>query len=102
MICAELAVTVGGGHVGMMVTVLVKMAAEAVALAECALEAGDVDQHRKMGEAARVHMVFAREICAKDAKARAEGGKPHDPLASYIATSQVDPNSGSNEDPTDA
>lgn len=68
--CAEIARDVGGGSCGVVASAMVKLAAEALALAEYALEKGDFDQHRKLGESARMHLVYAREHAAKAALAR--------------------------------
>jgi hypothetical protein len=82
----ELAVTVGGGTCGVVPSALLKLAAQAMALAEAALEAGDVDAHRKLGETARMHLVYAREICAKDAQARPKART--NPLAAFLPTEE--------------
>ena len=66
----ELAATVGNGVCGIIPSALLKLAAQSLALAEAALEAGDIEAHRKLGETARMHMVYARELAAKDAVAR--------------------------------
>lgn len=79
----ELAATVGAGHCGIIPSALLKLAAQAMALAEAALEAGDVDAHRKLGETARMHLVYAREIAAKDAQARPKARA--NPLAAFMA-----------------
>lgn len=81
--CNEIATTAGGGFCGILPSALVKLAAEAMALAEAALEAGNIELHRKLGETARGHLVYARELAAKDAKARREARGPEDPLARF-------------------
>jgi hypothetical protein len=68
--CSELARDVGGGVCGVVASALVKLAAEALALSEQALEDGDLDLHRKLAESSRMHLVYAREHCAKAAVAR--------------------------------
>jgi hypothetical protein len=79
--CSELARTVGGGVCGIIPSLLVKHAAVATALAEMALDAGDTDKAVKYAESSRSHLLFARELCAKDAAARPR--VPVDPLAAY-------------------
>ncbi|HSY20680.1 MAG TPA: hypothetical protein VK841_01115 [Polyangiaceae bacterium] len=68
--CSELAATVGGGRCGIIASALVKLASEDMAMREAALTAGEVDLARKLGESARGHLVYSREICAKDAAVR--------------------------------
>ena len=68
--CSELATNVGGGQCGLIASALVKLASEDMALREAALEAGQVDTARKLGESARMHLLYARETAAKDAKGR--------------------------------
>ena len=80
----ELATVVGGGHCGIMSSALVKLAAESMALAEAALERGEIEAHRKLGESARLHMVYARELCAKDAESRKANAPWVDPLAGFL------------------
>lgn len=78
-LCAELARTVGGGTCGIAESALVKLASEDMALREAALESGDTALAVKLGESSRMHMLYAREMCAKNAKARADNegaGKP--------------------------
>ncbi len=77
--CAELARTVGGGHCGIIPSLFVKHASVATALAEQALDEGDKDRAVKFAEASRMHLLYARELCAKDAKARREAGPERDP-----------------------
>jgi hypothetical protein len=67
--CTELARTVGGGVCGMLASLLVKLASEDVAMREQALEEKDREGARKLGESARGHLMYAREVCAKDAQA---------------------------------
>lgn len=66
----ELAATVGGGQCGILASLFVKLGVEDIALRETALAGGDVDMARKLGESARMHLLYARETCAKDARAR--------------------------------
>lgn len=68
--CSELARTVGGGACGIIPSLFVKHASVATALAEQALDEGDKDRAVKFAEASRMHLLYAREICAKDAKER--------------------------------
>lgn len=81
--CAELARTVGGGVCGVIPSLFVKHAAVATALAEQALENGDAASAVKFAEASRMHLIYGRELCAKDAAARPR--RPVDPLAYEIA-----------------
>ncbi len=77
--CSELAATVGAGRCGIIASALVKLASEDLALREAALVAGEVDLARKLGESTRMHLLYAREIAAKDGEARArlgDGGPP--------------------------
>lgn len=69
--CSELAATVGGGVCGLMASALVKLASEDMALRESALEKGNVDLARRLGESTRMHLLYAREVAAKDGDARA-------------------------------
>ncbi len=75
-LCGELARTVGGGACGIIPSLFVKHACVATALAEQALDEGDKDRAVKYAEASRMHLLYARELCAKDAASR-----PHDPTA---------------------
>lgn len=68
--CAELARTVGGGVCGIIPSLFVKHASVATALAEQALDEGDKDRAVKYAEASRMHLLYAREICGKDAQSR--------------------------------
>ena len=70
MTCGELARTVGGGICGIIPSLFVKHASVATALSEMALDAGDTDRAVKYAEASRMHLMYARELCAKDALAR--------------------------------
>ncbi len=81
MTCAELARTVGGGLCGIIPSLFVKHASVATALSEMALDKGDTDRAVKYAEASRMHLMYAREICAKDALARPKA--PFDPLAAW-------------------
>lgn len=74
--CAELARTVGGGVCGIIPSLFVKHAAVATALAEQALDEGDKDRAVKYAEASRMHLLYARELCAKDAKERPKQANP--------------------------
>lgn len=80
-VCSELARNVGGGACGMIASLLAKLGVEDIAMREAALEAGDTDLARRLGESGRMHLMYAREVCAKDAAARPE--KPID-LASEL------------------
>jgi hypothetical protein len=85
--CAELARTVGGGHCGIIPSLFVKHASVATALAEQALDEGDKDRAVKFAEASRMHLLYARELCAKDASARRElASAPHAALFEALAT----------------
>jgi hypothetical protein len=75
--CSELARTVGGGVCGIIPSLFVKHASVATALSEQALDEGDKDRAVKYAEASRMHLLYARELCAKDADAR---GKAPDAL----------------------
>jgi hypothetical protein len=79
--CSELARTVGGGVCGIIPSLFVRHAAIATALSEMALDGGDADRAVKFAEASRMHLMYAREICAKDAASRPR--VPVDPLAAY-------------------
>jgi hypothetical protein len=68
--CAELARNVGAGECGIIASALVKLASEDMALRESALATGAIDLARKLGESARMHLLYSREICVKDAEAR--------------------------------
>jgi hypothetical protein len=68
--CAELARTVGAGVCGIIPSLFVKHASVATALAEQSLDEGDRDRAVKYAEASRMHLLYARELCAKDAKER--------------------------------
>ena len=81
MTCAELARTVGGGTCGIIPSLFVKHASVATELSEMALDSGDTDRAVKYAEASRMHLMYAREICAKDAIARPRA--PFDPLAAW-------------------
>lgn len=70
--CSELARNVGAGECGIIASALVKLAAEDMAMREQAMTEGNRDEARKMGESARMHLMYARETCAKDAIARRE------------------------------
>jgi hypothetical protein len=62
----ELARVVGGGACGMIASVLVKLAVEDIAMRETAMTEGNRDEARRLGESARMHLLYARETCAKD------------------------------------
>ena len=79
--CAELALTVGGGVCGIIPSLFVKHASVATALSEQALDTGDTDRAVKYAEASRMHLLYARELCAKDAAARPKVWR--DPLAAF-------------------
>jgi hypothetical protein len=81
--CSELAATVGAGHCGIIASLLVKLASEDIALREAALDGDNVEAARKLGESARMHLLYAREIAAKDGEARAKARGPRDPLAAF-------------------
>jgi hypothetical protein len=63
----ELARTVGGGVCGILPSLFVRHASIATALSEQLLDAGDVDRAVRFAEASRMHLLYAREIAAKDA-----------------------------------
>jgi hypothetical protein len=73
-IATELARTVGGGACGMLASLMVKLGVEDAAMREAALAEGKVDLARRLGESARMHLLYARETCAKDATARPKDG----------------------------
>ena len=77
--CTELARTVGGGECGILASAMGKLGSEDLALREAALAAGEIDLARRLGESARMHLLYARETCAKDAKARGEADTGPDP-----------------------
>jgi hypothetical protein len=77
--CHELAATVGAGHCRLMASLLVKLASEDMVLRETALREGHVDLARKLGESTRMHLLYAREIAAKDGAADKTSGA-RDPL----------------------
>jgi hypothetical protein len=81
MTCSELARTVGGGVCGIIPSLFVKHAAVATALAELALDSNDTDRAVRYAEASRMHLMYAREVCAKDAAVRPRA--PVDPLAAF-------------------
>jgi hypothetical protein len=66
----ELARTVGGGVCGMLASAIVKLGVEDMAMREAAMAEGKRDEARKLGESARMHLMYAREVCAKDAASR--------------------------------
>lgn len=72
---AEFAQTVGGGHVSPTASVLVKFAAQKIVAAQEALDAGAKEEFRKLSESARMDLLYAREMIAKDAKDRVENAK---------------------------
>lgn len=80
--CAELARTVGGGVCGIIPSLFVKHASVATALAAQALDEGDKDRAVKFAEASRMHLLYARELCAKDAASRPKAAR--DPLAAFM------------------
>jgi hypothetical protein len=80
--CGELARNAGGGECGIIGSFLAKLACEDAALREAALEAGDVDTARRLGESARMHLMYAREVVAKDAAGRPKVWR--DPLAEFM------------------
>ena len=81
MTCSELARTVGGGTCGIIPSLFVKHASIATALSELALDNGDTDRAVKYAESSRMHLMYAREVCAKDALARPK--VLTDPLAAW-------------------
>jgi hypothetical protein len=87
--CAELARTVGGGVCGIIPSLFVRHASVATALAAQALDEGDKDRAVKFAEASRMHLLYARELCAKDAAARPKG--KHDPLARFMPPGEPKP-----------
>src|SRR6202040_1907716 len=72
-VCSELAATVGGGRCGMLASLYVKLGVEDVALREAALADGNIPLAKSLGESARMHLLYARETCAKDSKSRPPG-----------------------------
>jgi len=80
--CAELARTVGGGRCGVIPSLFVRHASIATALSDMALDRGDTDRAVRYAEASRMHLMYAREVCAKDAQARPKG----DALALLVAS----------------
>jgi hypothetical protein len=80
-LCSEYARTVGGGTCGVGPSLLLKLAAEATALADQALEDGDGAAHRSNADAVKMLLAYAREDCAKQAASRPKG--PIDPLARW-------------------
>jgi hypothetical protein len=74
--CSELARDVGGGRCGILGSAMAKLASEDLALREAALERGDVELAMKLGASARSHLLFAREVVAKDARAREQTPEP--------------------------
>jgi len=88
--CSELARTVGGGVCGIIPSLFVRHASIATALADMALDAGHTDKAVRYAEASRMHLMYAREVCAKDAAARPRA--PVDPLAKWrnVAPPKVD------------
>ena len=70
---SELAREVGGGRCGMLASAFVKLGVEDMAMREAALVEGNVDLARRLGESARMHLLYARETCVKDAGTRPAG-----------------------------
>lgn len=66
----ELARTVGGGTCGMLASAFIKLGVEDMAMREAAMAEGKRDEARKLGESARMHLLYARETVAKDAASR--------------------------------
>ena len=60
----------------------VRHASIATALSDMALDRGDTDRAVRYAEASRMHLMYAREVCAKDAQARPKG----DALALLVAS----------------
>ena len=58
------------------------LAAKAADALEMCLAEGDKDGHRRHGESARMHLLYAREACAKDAASRPKARV--DPLAQFM------------------
>lgn len=87
--CSELAENVGGGTCGILASVMVKLASEDLAMREAALVAGNVETARKLGESVRMHLVYARELVAKDAQSRASA-RPANPHAALVAALSED------------
>jgi hypothetical protein len=73
---AELAREVGGGRCGMLASAFVKLGIEDMAMREAALAEGKRDEARRLGESARMHLLYARETCAKDVVSRKGAGAP--------------------------
>jgi hypothetical protein len=80
----EIASTVGGGHCGILASLLAKFAAQKTAAAEEAFERGEYEAHRKLSESARMDGLYAKEAAAKEAAARAAQA-PADALAARRA-----------------
>jgi hypothetical protein len=69
-VCSEVARNQGGGQCGMIASLFIKLGLEDVAMREAALASGDIDAARKLGESARMHLLYGREAAAKDASTR--------------------------------
>lgn len=67
-VCAEWARDVGGGRCGIVASLLAKLGVEDLTMREQAMAEGKTDLARKLGESARMHLLYGREVCAKDAK----------------------------------
>ena len=100
--CTELAQTVGAGHCGMMASLLVKLASEDIALREAALERDDVELATRLGANARQHLLYAREIVAKDGESRKRMAGPADLRARILGTTAIDDEDEDEETETDA
>lgn len=74
-VCSEIARDVGGGRCGMLASLFVKLGVEDAAMREAALAEGKREEARRLGESARMHLLYARETAAKDANARPVDGK---------------------------
>jgi hypothetical protein len=74
--CAQLARSVGGGTCDMFASALVKLGVEDMAMREQAMSDGKRDEARRLGESARMHLLYAREVCVKDAASRKHSGDP--------------------------
>ena len=62
----------------MVASLLAKLGVEDIAMREEAMAKGDIDLARKLGESGRMHLMYGREVVAKDGAARPRG--PVDPM----------------------
>jgi hypothetical protein len=85
----ELARGVGGGRCGMLASAFVKLGVEDMAMREQAMADGDRAEARKLGESARMHLLYARETCVKDAGAVARHGEDFASLIAHAVASDI-------------